>query len=105
MLVVFRIRVNSLVAVQGLRLARNGPFACKNVFRFISIHYGPAFCHAKPSWRVSSLGRVQDTRGRISLGTETVVGYRTAKIDGKTYLVHRLVARTFFGPPPSDKRH
>lgn len=53
------------------------------------------------TWEVSSLGRVKSLRGVIHHGSTTSFGYMRAGIDGKSYLVHRLVARAFLGPPPS----
>ena len=51
------------------------------------------------------MGRVEDTRGRISLGYRNPNGYRVVKIDGRNYSVHRLIAHAFFGPAPPGKLH
>ncbi|CAE7513541.1 unnamed protein product [Symbiodinium necroappetens] len=48
-------------------------------------------------WQVSSLGRVQDSRARVSYGSPQSGGYLCATIDGKRYSVHRLVAAAFIG--------
>ena len=52
------------------------------------------------SWQVSSHGRVRSPVGIASYGWSSD-GYRRVKIQGKCYFVHRLVASTFLGPPPS----
>ena len=55
----------------------------------------------KPCWQVSSFGRCRDTRGKITTGWPTA-GYRRVHVLGHKTLVHRLVARAFLGPPPSQ---
>ncbi|CAJ1399515.1 unnamed protein product [Effrenium voratum] len=54
----------------------------------------------RSTWEVSSLGRVKNLRGITHHGTLTCFGYKRARIGGKSYMVHRLVARAFLGPPP-----
>ena len=53
--------------------------------------------------QVSNLGRVRAATGIITEGSETPFGYRQASVNGKTHLVHRLVAKAFLPPPPSEK--
>ena len=55
------------------------------------------------SRRVSNLGRVRTANGIITEGSEAASGYRSASINGKSHSVHRLVAKGFLPPPPSDK--
>ena len=57
---------------------------------------------AEKCWQVSSLGRVCDSRGVISYGSLQPSGYRSARIEGTAFFVHRLVAFQFLGPPPSE---
>ena len=52
-------------------------------------------------WQVSSEGRCCDTRGNISYGTLLGSGYRSVRISGQSFLVHRLVKLSFHGPPPN----
>ena len=56
-------------------------------------------------WQVSSIGRVKNTRGQISFGNLHGAGYRTVQLRHgthvKRFLVHRLVAFAFLGPPSS----
>jgi len=56
---------------------------------------------------VSSLGRIKAMRGYPSYGTMTGSGYRSVcvTINGtqRHFLVHRLVLRTFSGPPPTSE--
>lgn len=52
---------------------------------------------------VSSYGRLRNLNGIISYGYRDVSGYCKTCIGGKKRLVHRLVARAFFGPPPTDR--
>ena len=56
----------------------------------------------KPCWQVSSFGRCRDSRGRITLGCLEASGYRNVRISGHRNYVHRVVAYSFLGPPPSD---
>lgn len=51
--------------------------------------------------RVSSLGRVASVYGIISWGHTSPLKYKVVKIGKATYRIHRIVARTFLGPPPS----
>ncbi|CAE7947076.1 unnamed protein product [Symbiodinium sp. KB8] len=55
------------------------------------------------TWQVSSYGRVRNSRGAISLGTN-FSGYRRVNIQKTFYLVHRLVAAAFIGAPPDPSR-
>jgi len=57
------------------------------------------------TWRVSSHGRVCDTKGHITWGTPIASGYRTCHISGKTYSVHRLVALHFLETPSASHMH
>ena len=54
--------------------------------------------------RVSSHGRVRTARGIVTEGSESRGGYITVSIiNGKTHRVHRLVAKAFLPPPPSEE--
>ena len=53
----------------------------------------------KGCWQVSSHGRVCDTRGVVSYGSLKASGYCTVQVLGNDFLVHRLVAFAFRGPP------
>ena len=68
-------------------------------FQLLDWGVGGVRC-ASGFWQVSSHGRVSDTTGRIHYGSLTCSGYRKVMIGNQTYLVHRLVAATFSGPPP-----
>ena len=48
-----------------------------------------------------SFGRVRSPTGPASYGTLMKSGYRVVKIKAQSYHVHRLVATTFLGPPPT----
>ena len=61
------------------------------------------FHRTKAPWRVSSFGRVQDSLRRVSFGYSDDQNYRNVYIDFQAQRVHRLVARTFLGPAPSEK--
>jgi len=52
-------------------------------------------------WRVSSHGRVCNTRGQISHGSQRASGYLEVLIARKHHLVHRLVAFAHLRLPPS----
>ena len=52
--------------------------------------------------QVSNLGRVRTTSGIITEGSEHPDGYRMTGVNGKSHLVHRLVAGAFLPPPPSE---
>ena len=52
---------------------------------------------------VSNHGRVVTARGIVTAGSEHPSGYMRASINGKTRYVHRLVAKAFLAPPPSEK--
>ena len=59
-------------------------------------------CHfstVERCWHVSSHGRCRDSIGRLTLGTLHPMGYRRVCIFGHFFLVHRVVAITFLGPP------
>lgn len=51
--------------------------------------------------KVSNKGRIQKENGLKVLSAKGMNGYRHIIIKGKGYLVHRLVCRTFHGPPPT----
>ena len=53
----------------------------------------------KGCWQVSSHGRVCSTRGAVSYGSLKASGYYTVRVFGNDFLVHRLVAFAFRGPP------
>ena len=53
-------------------------------------------------WQVSSEGRCQNSRGEISHGCLASSGYCVVRICGRKFLVHRLVAHAFLGPPPIE---
>ena len=53
---------------------------------------------------VSSHGRVKQPGGLVHYGSSEGTGYRIVKIGGKNYSVHRLVASTYLGPPPTPER-
>ena len=53
-------------------------------------------------WQVSSLGRLRNSRGRISHGSLAPSGYCAVHMCGSCFRVHRLIAYAFLGPPPSD---
>lgn len=50
---------------------------------------------------VSSVGRIEDTRGVISWGHLNAAGYYMVRLSGRNWRVHRLVARAFLGRAPS----
>ena len=54
------------------------------------------------SRRVSNLGRVRTADGIITEGWDSG-GYLMVRIQSKGHLVHRLVAKAFLPPPPSEK--
>ena len=54
-------------------------------------------------WQVSSLGRLCNSYGIVSLGSLVDTGYRRVTIQGKTWCVHRVVKLCFDGPPPNDQ--
>lgn len=61
-------------------------------------------------WSVSTAGRVRNTRQSTSWGTQHRTGYMVVCIrqrgHAQQFLVHRLVARAFLGPPQSvDLEH
>ena len=59
---------------------------------------------AKQTPQVSNLGRVRTAFGIITKGSEHPSGYRLASVNGTGRdKVHRLVAKAFLPPPPSDK--
>ena len=53
-------------------------------------------------WQVSSEGRCRNSFGGISHGCLKSSGYCEVMICDSTFKVHRLVARAFLGPPPSE---
>ena len=54
---------------------------------------------AQKCWQVSSHGRCCDTRGNITWGSLMSSGYLKVQISTQGFLVHRVVALTFFGSP------
>lgn len=56
--------------------------------------------------KVSCHGRIESSLGIISCGTRRLCGYMTACVYNhgrvKSFLVHRLIARAFLGPPPDS---
>ena len=56
------------------------------------------------SWQVSSFGRVRSSTGLVSYGSLSCTGYRRVRVEGNSYMVHRLVAAAFLGPPPSANK-
>ena len=56
-------------------------------------------------YMVSNLGRVKSlvrSREKLLAQSTNNWGYKTIKLRGRCYLVHRLVAISFFGYPPSE---
>ena len=82
--------------VGALRLMR--PAACTTLrMSFEQVRFSTeAKC-----WSVSSHGRCRTTSGRVTLGSLEPSGYCKAVVSGQQFLVHRLVAHAFLGPPPS----
>ena len=58
---------------------------------------------ARRTPQVSNHGRVRTAYCIVTEGSERPDAYRAAKINGKTHKVHRLVAKAFLPPPPSEK--
>ena len=57
-------------------------------------------CNRKScGWQVSSEGRCRDSRGRLSHGCLRANGYCVVMISQNIFLVHRLIAHAFHGPP------
>ena len=52
--------------------------------------------------QVSNFGRVRTAYGKITEGCEAPSGYRVTGISGTIHRVHRLVAKAFLPPPPSE---
>ena len=52
---------------------------------------------------MSSLGRLESTRGVITTPKPRQDGYCSVEIASKSYRVHRLVAEAFLPPPPTPK--
>ena len=58
---------------------------------------------ARGSWQVSNYGRCRNLYGAITHGCcKAQNGYLKVQIEGKLYVVHRLVKFAFHGPPQSD---
>ena len=57
---------------------------------------------APGGWQVSSHGRLLNPFGIISFGSAHQSGYFRVRMRGEPLLVHRVVASSFFGPPPSE---
>eukprot|EP00435_Cladocopium_sp_Y103_P028122 s1550_g7.t1 len=51
------------------------------------------------SWQVSNYGRCRNLRGMVTVGSQKPTGYHMVGIEGKSFLVHRLVKFAFDGPP------
>ena len=70
----------------------------------LGIMFGHARCFstAERSWYVSTFGRCRDTRGRLTCGSLHPMGYRVVFISGHRFLVHRIVAFAFLGPPTEE---
>ena len=58
------------------------------------------FSSQRGHWSVSSYGRCRKLNGRITSGCLLSTGYRQVKIGDHKFLVHRVVAHAFLGPPP-----
>ena len=58
---------------------------------------------ARRTPQVSNLGRVRTANGIITEGCKASSGYMIARINSKAHRVHRLVAKAFLPPPPSEK--
>ena len=56
---------------------------------------------AAGAWYVSSWGRIKVASGSVTYGSLTRSGYRAVCIARARYQVHRLVATTFLGLPPT----
>jgi len=52
--------------------------------------------------QVSNFGRIRKKNGLVVLPGKKQNGYRQIIFETKGYLVHRIVCRTFHGPPPDD---
>lgn len=71
-----------------------------------ALHISWADAAAAPvegSWWVSSCGRMCSPRGVVGYGTEHACGYRAVMMSGQYFYVHRAVANSFLGPPPSEE--
>ena len=53
-------------------------------------------------WFISNKGQIKDKEGNIRVPRPQSKGYLTTSLNGKSYLVHRLVAEAFI-PNPEDK--
>ena len=56
-----------------------------------------------PMYSISSLGRFRDQRGVTKTPRQEQNGYVRVQIGNKRVYLHRLIATTFLGPPPSPK--
>lgn len=63
-------------------------------------------------WKISELGlnvsdkgRIEYENGRISSGSRSPAGYMTCNTKGKTYLVHRIIAKTFIVNDRSEAKY
>ena len=54
------------------------------------------------SWSVSDHGRMRTSLGRVTEGCPLTSGYRSIRVFGNNFLVHRVVAYAFLGPPTSE---
>ena len=57
---------------------------------------------ASRSWKVSSHGRICNPFGVITVGSAHPSGYFHVRMGGEQFYVHRAIACTFLGPPPSE---
>ena len=56
---------------------------------------------ASGCWQVSSHGRICNSAGAFCFGTSDPDGYVRVSMCRENFYVHRVVAHTFLGPPPS----
>ena len=89
-------QVNAKLEMLGLHLPS------KNFLSFFRCFSCQPCRIAKPE--VSSHGRFRNRFGCISFGSLKPSGYLKVSIDGNDFLVHRLVAFAFLGPPPAENR-
>ena len=77
-----------------LPCVRGSDLFCGLMSRMCYKHFG-----TECSWLVSSFGRCRNASGRLTCGTLHPTGYRVVMINNYRFLLHRLVAFTFLGPP------
>ena len=91
---------------------RQRPPVCRCLaLAFLCRCWFDAWTFAKPSrsdpkverrWKVSNYGRCCNLFGTVTFGSQKPTGYHAVTIEGKMYLVHRLVKFAFDGPPESE---